>query len=98
MTIPVSSLNEIRYAEKSEACRLTNCFCWKILYNSFLGSQLLVNDYVEHSFGVGLYVIGKCLNFLGDLEGFIYYDILELDDPTRIMILKSISMDLEKRE
>ena len=103
MTIPVSSLNEIRYAEKSyKPAGSPIVFVGKFFITVFLGSAVAGQpDYVAPgiSFGVGLYVIGKSLNFLGAKFGrdVIYYDIMELDDPTRIMILKSISMDLEKR-
>ena len=97
MTIPVSSLNEIRYAEKSyKPAGSPIVFVGKFFITVFLGSAVAGQpDYVAPgiSFGVGLYVIGKCLNFLGAKFGrdVIYYDILELDDPTRIMILKSFN-------
>tara|TARA_Y100001970_G_scaffold97303_1_gene122516 strand:- start:2848 stop:3465 length:618 start_codon:yes stop_codon:yes gene_type:complete len=104
MTIPIGSINEIRYAEKSyRPAGSPIVFIGKFLITVFLGSAVAGQpDYVVPgiSLGLGFYLIGKSLNILGAKFGrdVIYYDIVELDEPTRIMILKSISMDLEKRK
>jgi len=104
MTIPISSLDEIRYAEKSYKPAGIPCVLFgKFLMAAVLGASVAGQpDYTVTGISLGLtfYVIGRGMNYLGAKFGrdVIYYDIQKLDLSSRKMILSTISLDLEKRK
>ena len=104
MTIPIISLEEIRYAEKSYKPAGIPCvLLGKFLIATVLGASVAGQpDYILPGLSAGMvfYIIGRGLNFFGAKFGrdVIYYEIDQLDLSARKMILSSISMDLEKRK
>ena len=104
MTIPIKSLEEIRYAEKSYKPAGIPCVLFgKFLMATVFGASVVGQpDYTVAGLSMGLafYLTGKGLNYFGAKFGrdIIYYDINQLDLSARKMILSSISMDLEKRK
>ena len=104
MTIPIASLNEIRYAEKSYKPAGVPCvMLGKFIAAAVIGASVAGQpDYAVPGITVGLllYMTGKLLNNVGAKFGrdVIYYDIDDLDVNDRKMILSTISMDLDKRK
>ena len=104
MTIPIASLNEIRYAEKSyKPAGVPFVMLGKFIAATVIGASVAGQpDYAVPGITVGLllYMTGKLLNNVGAKFGrdVIYYDIDDLDVNDRKMILSTISMDLDKRK
>ena len=111
MTVPIKSLVEVRYAEKSYNYIGTPCV--------FLGISMIaavvglgVAGHLEKDVltpqernlvlggGISIYVIGKLLKFIGARFGsdIVYRDFDRLDKSTKKLILESISLDMQKKE
>ncbi len=111
MTVPLKSLVEVRYAEKSYSYVGTPCV--------FLGASMLaavvglgIAGHLEKDVltpqernlvlggGISLYFLGKLLKLIGARFGsdIIYRDFDRLDKSTKKLILESISLDMQKKE
>lgn len=106
MTVPIRSLVEVRYAEKSYF-QLGKPFVWMGVLGmaSAAGASTMgqfSDDILLYSAGGGLalFSIGKILNTIGARFGrdIVYQDFDRLDNRTKHLVLETVNIDLRKRK
>ena len=105
MTVPIKSLVEVRYAEKSYFSMGNPCIVLGTLgIASTMGASAagqLTSEYMAIGAGGGLliYLMGKTLNLIGARFGrdIVYEDFDRMVYNTQKLILESINLDMEKR-
>ncbi len=103
-TLPIHSLTEIRYAQKTYKPAGAPCtFIGKLAMASAMGTATLgQSDYLFMGVGGGLalYLVGKTMNLFGAKFGrdIIYYELNDTGPDTQKLILESISLDMKKRK
>jgi len=106
MTVPINSLVEVRYAEKSYFHVGTPCV-WMGLLGMASGVSVSAagqfsDDILLYAGGGGLlvYLFGKTLNFIGAKFGrdIVYQDFDRLDLTTKKLILKTVNLDMKRRK
>jgi len=106
MTVPIRSLVEVRYAEKSYF-QLGNPCVWV----GTLGMASAAGASVAGQFsdeillysaggGVAFYFMGKILNAIGARFGrdIVYQDFDRLDSSTKHLVLETVNLDMKKRK
>lgn len=105
MTVPIKSLVEVRYAEKSYFSLGRPCtFIGTLAMASAAGASTtgqMTNEVLAIGIGGGLaiYLLGKTLNLIGARFGrdIIYHDFNLMGYSTQKLVLESISLDMGNR-
>jgi hypothetical protein len=105
MTVPIKSLVEVRYAEKSyyslgKPCTIVGGLAMASAAGASVAGQMTA-EYMAIGVGggLGVYVLGKTLNLIGARFGrdIVYQDFDRIDYSTQKLVLESINLDMEKR-
>ena len=105
MTVPIKSLVEVRYAEKSYYFLGKPCtFVGALVMASAAGASAagqMTDEYMAIGVGGGfaIYLLGKTLNLIGARFGrdIVYQDFDRIDYSIQKLVLESINLDMEKR-
>jgi len=104
-TVPIKSLVEVRYAEKSyyslgKPCTIVGGLAMASAAGASVAGQMTA-EYMAIGIGggLGVYVLGKTLNLIGARFGrdIVYQDFDRIDYSTQKLVLESINLDMEKR-
>jgi len=105
MTVPIKSLVEVRYAEKSyfslgKPCTIVGGLAMASAAGASAAGQM-TEEYLAIGIGggLGVYILGKTLNLIGARFGrdIVYQDFDRIDYSTQKLVLESINLDMEKR-
>jgi len=105
MTVPINSLVEVRYAEKSyyslgKPCTIVGGLAMASVAGASAAGQM-TDEYMAIGIGggLGVYILGKTLNLIGARFGrdIVYQNFDRIDYSTQKLVLKSINLDMEKR-
>jgi len=105
MTVPIKSLVEVRYAEKSyyslgKPCTIVGGLAMVSAAGASAAGQM-TDEYMAIGIGggLGVYILGKTLNLIGARFGrdIVYQNFDRIDYSTQKLVLKSINLDMEKR-
>ena len=105
MTVPIKSLVEVRYAEKSyyslgKPCTIVGGLAMASAAGASAAGQM-TDEYMAIGIGGGrgVYFLGKTLNLIGARFGrdIVYQNFDRIDYSTQKLVLKSINLDMEKR-
>jgi len=105
MTVPINSLVEVRYAEKSyyslgKPCTIVGGLAMASAAGASAAGQM-TDEYMAIGIGggLGVYILGKTLNLIGARFGrdIVYQNFDRIDYSTQKLVLKSINLDMEKR-
>jgi hypothetical protein len=105
MTVPIKSLVEVRYAEKSyyslgQPCAIVGGLAMASAAGASAAGQM-TDEYMAIGIGggFGVYILGKTLNLIGARFGrdIVYQNFDRIDYSTQKLVLKSINLDMEKR-
>ena len=105
MTVPIKSLVEVRYAEKSYYSLGKPCtFVGSLIMASAAGASAagqMTDEYMVIGVGGGftIYLLGKTLNLIGARFGrdIVYQDFDRINYSIQKLVLESINLDMEKR-
>ena len=104
-TVPIKSLVEVRYAEKSyyslgKPCTIVGGLAMVSAAGASAAGQM-TDEYMAIGIGggLGVYILGKTLNLIGARFGrdIVYQNFDRIDYSTQKLVLKSINLDMEKR-
>ena len=104
-TVPIKSLVEVRYAEKSyyslgKPCTIVGGLAMASAAGASAAGQM-TDEYMAIGIGggLGVYILGKTLNLIGARFGrdIVYQDFDRIDYSTQKLVLESINLDMEKR-
>lgn len=104
-TVPIKSLVEVRYAEKSyyslgQPCIIVGGLAMASAAGASAAGQM-TDEYMAIGIGggLGVYILGKTLNLIGARFGrdIVYQNFDRIDYSTQKLVLKSINLDMEKR-
>ena len=104
-TVPIKSLVEVRYAEKSyyslgQPCTIVGGLAMASAAGASAAGQM-TDEYMAIGIGggLGVYILGKTLNLIGARFGrdIVYQDFDRIDYSTQKLVLESINLDMEKR-
>ena len=104
-TVPIKSLVEVRYAEKSyyslgKPCTIVGGLAMASAAGASVAGQM-TDEYMAIGIGggLGVYILGKTLNLIGARFGrdIVYQNFDRIDYSTQKLVLKSINLDMEKR-
>ncbi|MBT4662712.1 MAG: hypothetical protein HOC18_12500, partial [Candidatus Marinimicrobia bacterium] len=104
-TVPIKSLVEVRYAEKSyyslgKPCTIVGGLAMASAAGASAAGQM-TDEYMAIGIGggLGVYLLGKTLNLIGARFGrdIVYQNFDRIDYSTQKLVLKSINLDMEKR-
>ena len=104
-TVPIKSLVEVRYAEKSyyslgQPCTIVGGLAMASAAGASAAGQM-TDEYMAIGIGggLGIYILGKTLNLIGARFGrdIVYQDFDRIDYSTQKLVLESINLDMEKR-
>ncbi len=106
MAVPIRSLVEVRYAEKSyHSLGTPFTFIGALSMAASLGASVsgqMTNELMLYGVGGGItiYLLGKTLNLIGARFGrdIVYQDFDRLDFNTQKLVLESIGLDMRKRD
>ena len=105
MTVPIKSLVEVRYAEKSyyslgKPCTIVGGLAMASAAGASAAGQM-TDEYMAIGIGggLGVYILGKTLNLIGARFGrdIVYQDFDRIDYSIQKLVLESINLDMEKR-
>ena len=105
MTVPIKSLVEVRYAEKSyyslgKPCTIVGGLAMASAAGASAAGQM-TDEYMAIGIGggLGVYILGKTLNLIGARFGrdIVYQDFDRIDYLTQKLVLESINLDMDKR-
>ena len=105
MTVPIKSLVEVRYAEKSyfslgKPCTIVGGLAMASAAGASAAGQM-TEEYLAIGIGggLGVYILGKTLNLIGARFGrdIVYQNFDRIDYSTQKLVLESINLDMEKR-
>ena len=105
MTVPIKSLVEVRYAEKSyyslgKPCTIVGGLAMASAAGASAAGQM-TDEYMAIGIGggLGVYILGKTLNLIGARFGrdIVYQDFDRIDYSNQKLVLESINLDMEKR-
>lgn len=105
MTVPIKSLVEVRYAEKSyyslgKPCTIVGGLAMASAVGASAAGQM-TDEYMAIGIGggLGVYILGKTLNLIGARFGrdIVYQDFDRIDYSIQKLVLESINLDMEKR-
>ena len=105
MTVPIKSLVEVRYAEKSyyslgKPCTIIGGLAMASAAGASAAGQM-TDEYMAIGIGggLGVYILGKTLNLIGARFGrdIVYQDFDRIDYSIQKLVLESINLDMEKR-
>ena len=105
MTVPIKSLVEVRYAEKSyfslgKPCTIVGGLAMASAAGASAAGQM-TEEYLAIGIGggLGVYILGKTLNLIGARFGrdIVYQDFDRIDYSTQKLVLESINLDMGKR-
>ena len=105
MTVPIKSLVEVRYAEKSyyslgKPCTIVGGLAMASAAGASAAGQM-TDEYMAIGIGggLGVYILGKTLNLIGARFGrdIVYQNFDRIDYSTQKLVLESINLDMEKR-
>ncbi len=103
-TVPIKSLVEVRYAEKSyyalgEPCTIVGGLAMASAAGASAAGQMTDEYMAGIGGGLGVYILGKTLNLIGARFGrdIVYQDFDRIDYSTQKLVLESINLDMEKR-
>ena len=104
MTVPIKSLVEVRYAEKSyyslgKPCTIVGGLAMASAAGASAAGQMTDEYMAIGGGGLGVYILGKTLNLIGARFGrdIVYQNFDRIDYSTQKLVLKSINLDMEKR-
>ena len=104
-TVPIKSLVEVRYAEKSyyslgKPCTIVGGLAMASAAGVSAAGKM-TDEYMAIGIGggLGVYILGKTLNLIGARFGrdIVYQNFDRIDYSTQKLVLKSINLDMEKR-
>ena len=103
-TVPIKSLVEVRYAEKSyyslgKPCTIIGGLAMASAAGASVAGQMTDEYMAGIGGGLGVYILGKTLNLIGARFGrdIVYQDFDRIDYSIQKLVLESINLDMEKR-